>query len=263
MKFGLLKFSAAILVAMIAAQAGSALAQVNINGPRQVSLAPGESRVLRYTIVNRGDSRAEARIFFNDYAQLSNGSLQHIPATSLPQSLFQIAELERLEFVLEPGETAEVPMSVTVPDEPEGGYWGVIGVEVPPSADTEQGNALMFNIRYAMVTAVEIEGVAEHELGIENLSSISVDDGAGVVVTIRNSGNGYQRFTLTLSLDGSDGASETIEKQGVALPGLTIDFPVALPAELAAGRYGVFAVLEYQEGLRAEAVTTITIETER
>jgi uncharacterized membrane protein len=244
---------------LLLALGGTAFAKVNIDGPRTVEMAPGESRTVLYTISNDGEEPAEARIFFNDYAQQSNGRLQHIPAASLPQSLFGIADFGATEYVLAPGESATVPLTITVPEEPAGGYWGVIGVEAPPPPRDGEGNALTFNIRYAMVTSIEVTGVAHHEVSIDNLSALDTNDQEIIVVTIRNSGNAYQRFELAISFEGAGGVSETIQARDVVLPGLTIDYAVQVPNDLPAGPYGVFAVLEYQDGLRAEAVSTVRV----
>jgi uncharacterized membrane protein len=245
---------------LLLALGGTAFAKVNIDGPRTVEMAPGESQTVLYTISNDGEEPVEARIFFNDYAQQSNGLLQHIPAGSLPQSLFGIADFGATEYVLAPGESATVPLTIAVPEEPAGGYWGVIGVEAPPPPRDGQGNALNFNIRYAMVTSIEVTGVAHHEVSIDNLSALDAEGQEIIVVTIRNSGNAYQRFELTISLEGAAGMSETIQARDVVLPGLTIDYAVQVPNDLPAGPYGVFAILEYQDGLRAEAVSTVQVD---
>lgn len=251
----------ALLWLLLLVHGTHALAKVNIDGPRTVQMAPGETRTLQYTITNDGEEQVEARIFFNDYAQRSNGSLQHIPAGSLPQSLFAIAEFGPTEYVLAPGARAVVPLTVTMPEEASGGYWGVVGVETPPAPAREgEGNALSFNIRYAMVTSVEVSGVIHHEVSIDNLSTVSNEGEEAIVVTIRNSGNGYQRFELILDLEGPEGASENMRVRAVVLPGLTIDYLVQVPDHLPSGAYGVFAVLEYQDGLRAEAVSTLRVD---
>jgi uncharacterized membrane protein len=246
---------------LLMALGGIAFAKVTIDGPRTVEMAPGESQTVLYTISNDGEEPVEARIFFNDYVQQSNGTLQHIPAASLPQSLFGIADFGATEYVLAPGGSAAVPLTITVPQEPAGGYWGVIGVEAPPPPPANgQGNALTFNIRYAMVTSIEVTGVAHHEVSIDNLSALDAGDEELIIVTIRNSGNAYQRFELAISFEGAGGVSETIQVRDVVLPGLTIDYTVQVPSDLPAGPYGVFAVLEYQDGLRAEAVSTVRVD---
>lgn len=250
----------ALLWLLLLVHGTAALAKVNIDGPRTVQMAPGETRTLRYTISNDGEDQVEASIFFNDYAQRSNGSLQHIPAASLPQSLFAVAEFGPTEYVLAPGASAVVPLTVTIPEEAEGGYWGVIGAETPPPPRNGEGNAVAFNIRYAMVTSIEITGVIQHDVSIDNLSPLSNAGEEAIVVTIRNSGNGYQRFELSLDLEGPEGVSESIGVRGVVLPGLTIDYVVQVPDHLPDGGYGVFAVLEYQDGLRAEAVSTLRVD---
>lgn len=249
---------AVLLWTILALNAATVIAQVNIEGPRSIQVSPGEDRTLEYTVTNHNEAQVEARIFFNDYAQRPDGSLQHIPAGSLPGSLFRIAAFELLEYLIPAGESITVPLDVTVPDEPLAGYWGVIGVEAPPPprADGEEG--VTFNIRYAMVTAVEIENLARHQLSIENISVLPSGDGQAIALTIRNSGNVYQRFDLSLTLQGGADSRDT-ETMGAVLPGLTIDKVVTVPSDLAPGSYGVFAVASYEDGESAEAVTTLTI----
>jgi uncharacterized membrane protein len=247
---------------VVVVHAGTALAQVSIGGPSSVRVEPGETRTLEYTITNRGDEEVQARVFYNDYAQRPSGTLEHIPANSLPRSLFRIAEFGPTEYILPPGASATVPLTVTVPEEPAAGYWGVIGVETPPPPVPGAGNEVVFNIRYAMVTALEIEGLARHGLAIDNISTIAGEDSQAVVITIRNSGNVYQRFDLTLDFAGPSGSAATLKESGVVLPGQTIDYAVSVPPDLPPGTYGVFAVIDYQRGMRAEAVTTVRVEAE-
>jgi uncharacterized membrane protein len=244
------------------AQSGAVLAQVNIGGPSTATMLPGETRTIEYTITNRGDSQVEARIFFNDYAQRPSGTLEHIPAASLPRSLFRIAEFGPTEYIIPAGASATVPLTVRVPENPEAGYWGVIGVETPPPPTVGEGNGVTFNIRYAMVTTLEIEGLARHELSIDNISAVQVEEAQAVVITIRNSGNVYQRFDLTLTFEGPAGTVATLDQTGVVLPGQTIDQGVEVPRDLPQGQYGVFAVVEYQDGMRAEGVSTLTVDEE-
>lgn len=75
----------------------TALAEVNISGPRSLELEAGEIYTAEYTLANNGDETVQATVFLNDYAQLPDGSLLHVPPNSLPQSLFNIASFDRLE----------------------------------------------------------------------------------------------------------------------------------------------------------------------
>lgn len=241
----------------------TALGQVNIDGPRALQMQPGETRTVNYTITNYGDEPAMARVFFNDYAQLPDGSLQHVPAGSLSQTLLRIAEFEGQEYFLLPQASVSLPLTITVPQDSLGGYWGVLGVENLPADDTASDTDVSFNIRYAMVTSLAVEGVVERQLQIDNIAAVSEEGGASTVVTIRNAGSSYERFDLLVTFEGADGTSETVEESFVVLPGMTIDRSVSPPRTLPPGSYGVFATVIYEDGLRADAVGTLTIGPER
>lgn len=233
-------------------------AEVTITGPRTLELEPGETRVVEYAITNTSEEPAQATVFFNDYAQMPDGSLVHVPARSLPASLFRIATFDRLTYVLGPHETARVPLRVRVPDAPLGGYWGVIGVESAPPPTEEGGNAVAFNIRYAMVTALEIAGAARHQVTLANISVTETSDGPALAVTLENAGATYERYQLALTFRQPAGRSFSKSFASVILPGLTVDLTVPVPADLPAGTHGVFAVLTL-DGSRSEAVTTIEV----
>ena len=237
-----------------------ALSQVTISGPRSLDLNPGETRTVEYTITNTGEESVQAEVFYNDYAQMPDGSLVHIPAGSLPQSLFNLAQFERLEYVLPPQSSTTVPLQISVPADALGGYWGVVGVETPPPPTPEGQNAVSFNVRYAMVTAVDVSDQAQHAISIDNLTGQASAEGTSVVVTIRNAGTSYERYELDLTFESVTGASQTTSHSSVILPGMTVDLALPVPDDLTAGSYGVFATLAYREGARAEAVGTVTIE---
>jgi P pilus assembly chaperone PapD len=249
--------SAVIALTMLA---GAAHGEVNISGPRTVEMRPGETRTVEYTVFNSGDEPVQATVFFNDYAQQPDGALQHVPARVLPQSLFHVAEFERLDFVLPAGASAQVPMTISLPANARGGYWGVIGVESPPPPSPVGANAVAFNIRYAMVTSLEVEGVVEHDLAIENVGAVTEEGRTSTVVTVRNAGSSYERFRLSLKLEGPRGMLASFEEAFVILPNMTIDLPFGLPATLEPGTYGIFATIHYRDGMRSDAVGVLIVE---
>lgn len=251
---------ASLLFAALLGLASLAHAEVTISGPRSLELRPGETRVVEYMITNTGDEPVQAAMFFNDYAQMPDGSLVHIPAGSLPSSLFHVASFDRLTYALEPRESARVPLRIEVPDAPLGGYWGVVGVETPPPPTPESQNAVGFHTRYAMVTKLDVIGEARHEVALANLSPLPSDAGAALAATIRNSGTSYERFDLRIVFQGSDGRSATVSVPSVVLPSLTIDLAVRVPDELPSGSYGVFATLTYGDEAQSEAVTAIEVQ---
>jgi P pilus assembly chaperone PapD len=249
--------SAVIALTMLA---GAAHGEVNISGPRTLEMRSGETRTVEYTIVNNGDEPVQATVFFNDYAQQPDGTLQHVPARSLPQSLFNVAEFERLEFVLPAGASARVPVTISLPTSARGGYWGVIGVESPPPPNPVGANAVTFNIRYAMVTSLEVEGVVEHDVAIENVGAVREEGRTAAVVTVRNSGSAYERFQLSLKFEGPSGSRASFEEAFVILPNMTIDLPIRLPETLSPGTYGIFATIHFRDGMRSDAVGVLTVE---
>ena len=239
----------------------AAFAEVTITGPRDLELEPGVSHTAEYTLTNSGDETVQATVFFNDYAQMPDGSLVHVPAKSLPQSLFNLATFERLEYTLPPQSRTVVPLNITVPEDALGGYWGVVGVETSPPPTPEGQNAIGLHVRYAMVTALDIVGQARSELRIENLASTTTEAGeAAVSPTVTNVGNVYERFDLQLTFESPSGKSHVSTHPLVALPGQSIDLVLPVPEELPAGNYGVFATLSYRDGARAEAVGTVEVK---
>ena len=244
----------------IALSSTTALAEVNISGPRNLELEPGETYTAEYTLANNSDETVQATVFFNDYAQLPDGSLLHVPANSLPHSLFNIASFDRLEYILPPKSSVTFPLRISVPQEALGGYWGVIGVETPPPPTPEGQNAVGIHVRYAVVTALDIAGQAYSELRIDNLAPTTTDGGqAAISLTVTNAGNVYERFELNLTFESASGESLSSSQPFVALPGQSIDLVLPVPEDLPAGNYGVFATLTYRDGARAEAVGTVEV----
>lgn len=251
---------ATALLAVLALLSPVARAEVTISGPRHLELGPGETYTAEYTLTNDGDEAVQATVFYNDYAQLPDSSLVHIPAGSLTQSLFRIAAFDRLEFSLPPKSSASLPLRIEVPKEALGGYWGVVGVETPPPPAPEGQNAVGIHVRYAMVTALDVSGSMRSELRIENLTAVTTDTGVSAVnLTLFNAGNVYERYDLDVSFENVRGETFEMSRTSVILPGQSVDLLLPVPDELLPGNYGVFASLTYRSGASAEAVGTLEV----
>jgi|GEM_PF-6447502 len=238
-----------------------ALASVTISGPRTVDLKPGETRTVEYTLKNMGDKPATATVFFNDYTQMPDGSLSHIPARSLPQSLFAFASFSQTTFNVPANGAVVVPMKVSVPKNAAGGYWGVIGVNTPPPAAVSGAkNTVGVHVRYAMVTTVEV-GTIKSDVRITNLAATRNEAGKPAMsLTVTNNGNAYERYELKLTYQNAKGEKVEDKQNLVVMPGLSVDLTLPVPAKLGAGTYGVFATATYREDARAQAVGTITLK---
>ncbi|GGL95019.1 hypothetical protein GCM10010840_36360 [Deinococcus aerolatus] len=248
-----------ITLALLAC-ASNALADLNVSGPRDLNLKPGEARSVDYLLTNTGDAPVRATVFFNDYIQGPDGSLSHVPARSLPQSLFRVASFPNRDYLIPAKSSVVVPLKVQVPAEALGGYWGVIGVDSEAAAASGAKNSVGIRVRYAMVTALTVDGRSKHALSIQNL--VSGKDKAGkptLNLTVANDGNTYERYDLKVVFQVPGGKPVEVTKPMVILPGVTIDLALDVPSTLPAGTYAVFAVATAATGERGEAVGSLTV----
>lgn len=243
----------------LASLLSTAFADVYISGPRTLTLKPGTSTTVSYTLTNSGDTPVQATIFTNDYLQTPDGSTVNAPALSLPQSLGKFMKFKQTTFVVPAKGTTAVPASITLPATASGGYWGVIGANgETPIIKGSTPNGVGIRVRYAMVTALEVAGTIRHDLSIENLTPGPAGS-QSMQVTFRNNGNAYERLSLNMSYQDKAGKTVDDTRPYVVLPG-TVDLLVAIPPTVPAGQQAVFVVAEYGENARAEAVGSVNVE---
>lgn len=248
--------SAALMFSLLL---GVAAAQVSITGPRELDLQPGETRTVEYVLSNPGDAPVPAVVFMNDYMQQPDGSLVHIPGKTLPGSFSRIASMDRLEYTIPAKGTVVVPVVVSMPKTPAGGYWGVVGVDILNNPAAGGNNEVGFKIRYAMVTAVTVGGVTQHEVSIDNLSGNTQKGSTSIAVTLSNTGTAYERYAMKLSIVDLQGKTVETQVSSVVLPGLTVDVNVPVPVKLASGTYAVFATLMYAGDQQVEMAGSLEV----
>ncbi|GGJ28366.1 hypothetical protein [Deinococcus roseus] len=253
------RIAALFAVPIAALLLGSAAAQVNITGPRDLELQPGESRTVNYVLNNPGDTEVPAVVFMNDYMQQPDGALVHIPAKTLPGSFSRIASFGRLEYTIPARGTVVVPVQITMPKTALGGYWGVVGVDVLDNKSTTNGNQVGFKIRYAMVTAVTVAGVTRHEISIDNLGGQTEKGLTALALTLSNLGTAYERYSLKVRIVDLQGKTVESQMASVLLPGLTVDLSLPIKDKLAAGTYGVFATLTYGKDEQVEMAGSLEV----
>ena len=238
---------------------GSARAQVNITGPRDLDLQPGETRTVEYVISNPGDTPVPAVVFMNDYMQQPDGSLVHIPARTLPGSFSHIATFGRLEYTIPAKGSVVVPVQIQLPKTPLGGYWGVVGVDILNNSSATGNNQVGFKIRYAMVTAATVVGMTQRDISIDNLSGTTRDGKTTLDFTLSNNGTAYERYAIKVRLVDLQGKTVEAQMSSVLLPGLTVDLSLPIPEKLASGTYGVFATLSYARDQQVEMAGSLEV----
>lgn len=236
--------------------APTAAAQLNITGPRDLTLAPGSETRITYQVSNDLPTAVDAILFFQDVLQLPDGAITYLDAGSLPASIHPLLTFEASEVQVPPNGSVTVPVTVRVPEDATGGYWGVIGVDTRP--DPLQQNQVGLRVRYAMVTKLDVEGKSTRLVRLHDLQHQVSEQGSFIVFTLENAGDTYERPHITAEFHTAQGAAGATERAFVVHPGNLLEARLPLPDSLPEGSYGVRLTVRLDGQAPEQYVLTIT-----
>ena len=254
----------------------------------EMSLLPGETKDFTVSVRNVADVALTIQATINDFE--SDG------VTGTPQIIVdddvQVASslkgfVEGLGIVnVEPKETKEVDLTVTLPEDAiPGVYYGAIRFTVIPGEDAEEDEAVQvsLNASVASLLFVEVPGDITQQIQIESMQVCDIDvsdvstaegadpDSSSIVercegggnlflnaptvssIKIANTGNGFSRpfGRVVLEKGGTEVHSYELNNskpRGVVLPDSTRVFSSELSGIDSIGRYTLTANLSYGDG---------------
>jgi len=205
------------------------------------------------TVRNEGSERAQATISIEDWDRAESGTNRFYDAGTLPQSCAQALRVFPRTLSLAAGETQSIRVEL---DSVAGGTaagrecWSLVLVESAVPQAGPNGRTLLYRLRtgvkvYAAPAGLTMDGqVADVAMHAAARDSSNAKD--TVEVAFQNTGTKHVVGRGRVEVRRPDNTTVAVVElpPAYALPGATMRVRAALPA-LAAGRYGVLAVVDY------------------
>lgn len=159
-------------------------------------------------------------------------------------------ELQETSVPLEPGASASIPFTVSVPSDAQTGEHlaglAVAAVESDaPAATTDAGGGASVDIRTRRLVAVQVNlpGAAEPELVISGVRPVARPQGLYLEIDIEHVGTALARGEGTISLPGDGFEQDFVVDTFV--PRTTIAYPISWTADTREGSYDAEVELRY------------------
>lgn len=151
-------------------------------GPGKVDIAilPGESRTIEMTVTNRTGERRKFNFTVEDATGSDNleQPIVLLGETRGPYSLKDYVSIPHMNFELDQGERARIPVTITIPEDAEaGGLYGSVLVETATIEDTNttESNAAPRSVIVARIGTlffITVPGDIEREGALKKFSTI-------------------------------------------------------------------------------------------
>ncbi len=235
-------------VVMVCLFAGTAKAQFVIENAKVVLAVSGGERVDNsITIHNPGKEAADVRVYLEDfeYVEPFDGAKKFAAAGTLPGSPSQWVSFSPQEFKLPAFGKQKIDFTVTVPENIQGGHYGVLFFE---KTDDIQSQMTGMRIVYRTGALLFIESKDRVKKG--ELEEVRVVDGNKLSANLLNQGDVVLVPRTTYYI--MDASAYIIDRGEVAKlyvpPGAAAPLEVAVPASLKSGVYTFVFNADLEEG---------------
>lgn len=241
-----------LLVTASTASAESA-GSVSMTPPRtRIQVAPGGHGISTITISNETAEPLQGKVQLADWA-IENGAAEGLrysaPGTG-ERSCARWLEVLPTEFeVAAAGGHQTITLSVALPNDAEGGYFGALIVELmPKQKPAEGGVSIQAAIHLGHLITIDTEGRSTWSGSVESLHVSRPDDtkSLGIETLIRNTGNTAIRPEGSFAITDADGSlvGKVPMKTYLAQPGGIIRVSEQWDGLLEAGHYLVIGTID-------------------
>jgi len=255
-----MKFIAGIFIglAALALLTSPALAQIAINPGSMDMLVPeGQHALPSITVSNDSDKPMDFEVKLAGYGQGTSGSTEVLEPDTNPLSAVSYISFDPAEFFLEPGESQEIDLTVSIPQGIDGGRYAVVLVIATPG-DSEPITTIS---RMGILVRLTIAGSQLVEQGsIRFIGSEPVESGEPIPikVTYANEGNVHYEAQSSVTIFDTQGDVLDIARSSwaVVIPGYSRELVAEwIPGrDLDPGIYNAEASVYLEDGTRLDEV---------
>jgi len=241
-----------IALAALALLTSPALAQLGISPGSMDMLVPeGEHTLPSITVRNDSDKPMDFEVKLAGYGQDISGSTEVLEPDTNPLSALSYIQFDPAEFSLEPGESQEIDLTVSIPQGTDGGGYAVVLVVATPRDE----EAITTVSRLGVLVRLTIAGSHLVQQGsIECIGSEPVESGKPIPikVTYANEGNVHYEVQSSVTIfDAQGDVLDIVRSSGaVVLPGYSRELVAEwIPdRDLDPGIYDALASVSLEDG---------------
>jgi hypothetical protein len=224
---------------------------------------PGESQTRTLTIRNHNPEIQKFSFNLSDYNLDENGTKIREDAGSSVRSLFSWLNINPAFVELNPNETAEIELILTVPRTGFNTRWGMIDVEVAKeqaasSADKQLATGVIIVPRIVVLVKQSPRANQNYKATINNFQEVteSGDKFRSFEAIISNEGDKVIDAKVFLALANLETAEEQQFKKTnfTVYPGFNRKVKLSLPVEPGVGSYALAMLMDYGNNSAIEGV---------
>ena len=229
-----------------------ALAQLGISPGSMDMLVPeGQHTLPSITVRNDSDKPMDFEVKLAGYGQGIDGSTEVLEPDTNPLSAVAYISFDPSEFYLEPGESQEIDLTVSIPQGTDGGRYAVALVVATPRDE----EAIKTVSRLGVLVRLTIAGSHVVEQGsIKLIGSEPVESGKPIPIKVTYANEGNVHYTVQSSVTIFDTQGDVLDivrsRPAVVLPGYSRELVAEwIPdRDLDAGIYNARASVFLEDG---------------
>lgn len=232
------------------------------------SARQGESKMENVRVKNDTDKKINFRLGFSDFIMGENGKPQGLTKAESPFALSRYASVAPAYFELNPGESREVVVSISIPssDEPPVAAWTILMIDQVvdrgPLAQNGEENTIALGILPSVGFGVYIyqnpPGLRSDLVSTKKLELQSIAGKSEIHLEVVNEGTAIGFCLAHIELTNlATGKTEKLKAQKFnILPSFTRSFRLPLPEGISPGKYSLLSVIDTGNPEEVNAVET-------
>jgi hypothetical protein len=236
----------------------------------EAEMAPGSETTFIVNLNYRAPDTTQptrVTVSLNDWTMAGDGQVSFTrPGVNINSASSWIV-FSPADAIVTPGKTNSIRVTITVPvDAKPGDHTVALIVEPrPDNPKIVRQNEKVMNVKYRMASTIYVKVGGLTRLGsLQNLRSISGENGVVVTPTLKNEGNSLIRPLYSAKLIDESGAvaAELLESESLpVLGGSQLSQPLLFEKKVAPGRYTVKYRVNFQDGGKVvEGLSSVNVQ---
>ena len=224
---------------------------------------PGGIETQKITVSNHDNKKQTFELKISDYEVDAEGGKKRAAAGTTKRSCANWLSINPPLFELEPNDSKEIEVNMTVPSDGNSTRWCIIYVAIAKEqtsnkADKAMGAGVQIAPRIVIQVSQSPAGNSNYQATIKNLQEITKpgDTERSFKVDVVNTGDKVIQAKVFLTLaDIATAKEQKFSAEKVSLyPDGTRSVTLKLPANIGRGKYALAAILDYGHGTSLEGV---------